>query len=101
MIKEKIKKCLEDNILLWQVETNTLPKIKYDAYMSELTNMYVGKPDSEERIQWKYVPVNRILDFSDLEAEYDIQLPADLKDYYNSYFFLELNGFIDNECIIL
>ncbi len=99
MIKEKIKNCLEENIALWQLETNSLPKINFDQYTYETSNLYVGKPDTEGRIQWHYAPANRVLDFSKLEMEYHVALPQDLKDYYNAYFFLELNGFIDDECI--
>lgn len=99
MIKDKIKNCLEENIILWQTEANSLPKIKFDEYIYEKSNLYVGDPDTEGRIQWHYTPVSRILDFSDLEMESHIVLPQDLKDYYNAYFFLELNGFIDGECI--
>ncbi len=99
MIKDKIKNCLEENIILWQTEANSLPKIKFDEYTYEKSNLYVGDSDTEGRIQWHYTPVSRILDFSDLEMESHIVLPQDLKDYYNAYFFLELNGFIDGECI--
>ena len=99
MIKDKIKNCLEENIILWQTEANSLPKIKFDEYTYEKSNLYVGDSDTEGRIQWHYTPVSRVLDFSDLEMESHIVLPQDLKDYYNAYFFLELNGFIDGECI--
>ena len=99
MIKDKIRNCLEENIILWQTETNSLPKITFDKYTYKTSNLYVGDPDTEGRIQWQYAPVSRILDFSDLEMENHVVLPQDLKDYYNAYFFLELHGFIDGECI--
>ena len=99
MIKDKIRNCLEENIILWQTETNSLPKITFDKYTYKTSNLYVGDPDTEGRIQWQYTPVSRILDFSDLEMENHVVLPQDLKDYYNAYFFLELHGFIDGECI--
>lgn len=99
MIKEKIKNCLEANVALWQMEANSLPKVNYDEDTYEESNLYIGEPDDEGRIQWKYAPVNRILDFSELEMKYNIHLSEDLKAYYNAYFFLELKGFINNECI--
>ena len=66
MIKDKIRNCLEENIILWQTETNSLPKITFDKYTYKTSNLYVGDPDTEGRIQWQYAPVSRILDFSDL-----------------------------------
>lgn len=99
MIKDIIKNCLEENIILWRTETNSLPKINFDKYTYEESDLYIGEPDAEGRIQWHYASVNRVLDFSELETKSHIVLPQDLKDYYNAYFFLELNGFIDGECI--
>lgn len=98
-IKEEIKRCLEENVQMWKRETNSLPRIDYDEDTCEWSDLFVGKPDTNGSIQWQYEPVDRILDFSDLEREYHVKLPADLKDFYNAYFFLELSGFIDNECI--
>lgn len=99
MIKEEIKRCLEKNVEMWQKETNSLPKISYDEDVCEWSDLFVGQPDTNGSIQWQYAPVDRILDFSDLEKRYHVELPVDLKDFYNAYFFLELRGFIDNECI--
>lgn len=99
MIKEEIKRCLEKNVEMWQKETNSLPKISYDEDVCEWSDLFVGQPDTDSSIQWQYAPVDRILDFSDLEKRYCVELPEDLKDFYNAYFFLELRGFIDNECI--
>lgn len=57
--------------------------------------------DEEKWIQWKYVPVDRIIDFSGLEKEYAVHISKELKEYYNSFYFLHLYGFLDNVGISL
>jgi len=61
----------------------------------------VGEMDEEKWIQWKYVPVDRIIDFSGLEKEYAVHISKELKEYYNSFYFLHLYGFLDNVGISL
>ena len=45
--------------------------------------------------------MDRSIDFSGLEEEYAIQISKELKEYYNSFYFLELCGFWDNGYISL
>ena len=45
--------------------------------------------------------MDRIIDFSELEEEYAIHISTELKEYYNSFYFLELCGFFDNVLIML
>ncbi|MDE7204429.1 MAG: hypothetical protein K2O91_21595 [Lachnospiraceae bacterium] len=45
--------------------------------------------------------MDRSIDFSELEEEYAVHISNELKEYYNSFYFLELCGFWDNVCITL
>lgn len=99
MLKEVLKKCLDDFFKVYEEDSNSLPVLPYDE--DEPSDLYVGEIDEEEWIHWQYVPVpaDRMVDFSGLEEEYHIHIAEELKEYYNSYYFLELCGFLDNVCI--
>lgn len=97
MLKEKIKKYLDEYFKRWREDHNSLPQIGYDD--SKMSSLYVGEVLNEEYIQWQYVPVNRIIDFSELEKKYHICISEEIKEYYNSYFFLDLDGFVEDEYI--
>ncbi|MDE6052480.1 MAG: SecY-interacting protein Syd, partial [Lachnospiraceae bacterium] len=99
MLKEVLKKNIDAFFKVYEEDFKSLPKLPYDE--EEPSNLYVGEVDEEEWIQWQYVPVDRMIDFSKLENEYGIHLPQELKEYYNSYYFLELCGFLDDRCIQL
>lgn len=100
MFKNKLKKFIDQYFeVSKEIFGSHLPMLPYNE--DEPSSLYVGEMDEEEWIQWQYVPVDRIIDFSGLEEEYAVHIPEELREYYNSYYFLELRGFWDNEEIIL
>ena len=99
MLKEVLKKYIDAFCKVYEDEWKSLPLLPYDE--DEPSNLYVGEIDEEGWIQWQYVPVDRIIDFSGLEKEYNMHFSEELKEYYNSYYFLELSGFWNNRCITL
>lgn len=99
MLKEVLKKYIDAFFKVYEDDLKSLPKMPYDE--ENPSNLYVGEMDNDKWIQWKYAPVDRSIDFSGLEEEYAIQISKELKEYYNSFYFLELCGFWDNVCISL
>ena len=102
MLKEFLKKYLDAFFKVFEDDLKSLPKVAYDEDNEDNpSNLYVGEMDNEGWIQWQYVPVDRIIDFSELEEEYAMHISTELKEYYNSFYFLELCGFFDNVLIML
>ena len=85
MLKEVLKKYIDAFFKVFEDDLKSLPKIPYDE--DNPSNLYVGEMDNDEDIQWQYAPVDRIIDFSELEEEYAIHISTELKEYYNSFLF--------------
>lgn len=99
MMKEELHGYLEKYVEYWKSERGSLPMVSFDEDCK--TNMYIGEIDKYGYIQWNYRKKDSIIDFSDIEKKYDIKLHSDLKEYFNSYYFLYLEGFIDGKLICL
>lgn len=98
-MKEELYRYLEKYVQYWKCERDSLPMVPFDEDCD--TKMYVGEIDEDEYIQWNYRKKDTIIEFSAIEKKYDIKLHRDLKEYYNSYYFLQLEGFIDGRRICL
>lgn len=99
MIKEELHRYLEKYVEFWKNERGSLPMVPYDEDCE--TKMYLGERDEDEYIQWNYKRKDKIIEFLPIEKKYDIKLHSDLKEYYNSYYFLQLEGFVDGRRIWL
>lgn len=99
MLKEVLKKYIDAFFKGYDDDLKSLPVLPYDE--DNPSNLYVREMDNDGWIQWQYVPVDRIIDFSEVEEEYSIHISTELKEYYNSFYFLELCGFWDNVLIML
>lgn len=75
----------------------TYPAVPYDE--EEKSSLWYGEPDEEEYIQWMYKEKDKQTDFSDLENEPELALPDAAKEFYNSYYFLQLQGFYHGESV--
>ncbi|PGS05453.1 MULTISPECIES: SecY-interacting protein Syd [Bacillus] len=74
----------------WKNYNHSLPK---SVWIEEADSfIYVGEPDAEEYIFWKPIEKDLFHDFSDIEKELAVQLHHSIKEYYNSYWFLDLAG---------
>ncbi|MBH8585818.1 SecY-interacting protein Syd [Thermoactinomyces sp. CICC 10520] len=61
--------------------------------------IYEGEEEEEGCISWKPVEKHIIHDFTELENQMGAVLHPSIKPYFNSYWFAELDGFIENDCI--
>lgn len=84
---------------MWKGFNDSEPRIPYDESIAPI--LYIGEADEDEYIYW--LPKNKdvITDFSVIEKEYNIVLNQDIKDYFNSYWFLDLKGFFRGTNVIL
>ncbi|MBR3607231.1 MAG: SecY-interacting protein Syd [Lachnospiraceae bacterium] len=81
----------ERYIKMWKEFNDSEPCIPYDDSIEPI--LYIGTLDVDEYVQW--LPKNKdvMTDFSMIEKEYNIVLNQDIKEYFNSYWFLNLQGF--------
>ncbi len=63
--------------------------------------IYDGEVDEEEYISWKPVEKTVSQDFTSLEDEFDIKLHKSIDEYFNSYWFADLDGFYQEHNIAL
>ena len=91
MIKECLKTYLDKYFACYKNYRGTYPAVPYDE--EEKSSLWYGEPDEEEYIQWMYKEKDKQTDFSDLENEPELALPDAAKEFYNSYYFLQLQGF--------
>jgi hypothetical protein len=63
--------------------------------------IYEGEEEEEGCISWKPVEKHIIHDFTELENQMGAVLHPSIKPYFNSYWFAELDGFIENHYIQL
>lgn len=83
----------------WEQYKNSFPKISWDEDVPSF--MYIGEIDNEGYIQWKAAPKAEIYDFSEVKEQYNVEIHPDIKEYFNSYWFLELTGSYKDYSIIL
>ncbi|MDM5155407.1 SecY-interacting protein Syd [Bacillus sp. DX1.1] len=89
-MKEEMKQYFYTLLEEWKDYNNSLPKA---PWMEEVDSfIYEGEPDIEEYIFWKPIEKDVLHDFSDIEKNLEIQLHHSIKEYYNSYWFLDLAG---------
>lgn len=55
--------------------------------------IYEGEVDEEEYISWKPIEMNVSQDYKRLEDEFEVNLNKSIIDYFNSYWFADLDGF--------
>lgn len=63
--------------------------------------IYEGEVDEEEYISWKPIEMNVSQDYKRLEDEFEVNLNKSIIDYFNSYWFADLDGFFKEHYIKL
>ncbi len=63
--------------------------------------IYQGEMDDEEEILWKPIVKNNKNNLKAVEEKFEIKLHTSIEDYFNSYWFADLDGFIGNHYIRL
>lgn len=99
MVKESLKNYLDRFFEEYLEKMGEYPSVPFDE--DNVSSLYFGEVDEEEYIQWKYAEKKEYTDFSHLEKKFGIKISDDIKELYNSYYFLELQGFWHNEHIYI
>lgn len=74
-------------------------KTPYDEQVNSF--IYQGEMDDEEEISWKPIEKNNKNVLTTIEEKFGIKLHTSIDDYFNSYWFADLDGFIGNHYIRL
>ncbi|PEY43927.1 SecY interacting protein Syd [Bacillus cereus] len=89
-MKEEMKQYFHTLLKEWKDYNHSLPKSVWREEAEPF--IYEGEPDTEGYIFWKPTEKDVFHDFSDIERELVIELHHSIKEYYNSYWFLDLAG---------
>lgn len=89
-----MKRYFESYLLKWSEWNGTFPQIPFNAEIDQY--LYVGEKDEEGYIFWKPREKDEYDDFQKFEKKLNVTLHSDIKEYFNSYWFLEMIGWIGN-----
>ncbi len=89
----------EKYIEMWKQFNDSEPRVPYDDSIEPI--LYIGEVDEDEYVNWLPKSKEVITDFSEIEKEYDIVLNQDIREYFNSYWFLDLKGFFKGTNVVL
>lgn len=92
-----LKKLLNKYFECYKNYMGTYPVVPYDEY--EKSSLWYGEVNDEDYIQWMFKEKDKDTKFSELEDELDMVLPDTVKKFYNSYYFLQLQGFYNGESV--
>lgn len=95
-MKEAMLNYLKKFFEYYYKTTGFLPKVPFDEDLD--TKLYVGEIDEEGYIQWMYQENPTKIDFEKVKKG---PWRKELWEYVYSYFFLELDGFLDGNLIDL
>jgi hypothetical protein len=98
-MKQALEEHFKRKYLRWKQYKNSLPVICWDEDVPPF--MYVGEVNSEGYVQWKAAEKDEVYDFKQIQDEFNFILNNDIKEYFNSYWFLELTGKYRDYSIIL
>ncbi|MBD5797504.1 hypothetical protein BHU24_26420 [Bacillus pseudomycoides] len=98
-MKESLEQYFHHLLYFWKEKYGTHPKAPWDEEMEPI--LYLGHPDEEEYVYWKPVEKVRLDDFSEIEKVLDFKIHFSIKEYFNSYWFLNLQGFYGSRFVNL
>lgn len=98
-MKQAMHLFFENLLKVWNKDYSPLPLVPWDEDIDP--TFYVGEPNESNWVQWKPKEKNIIHDFDYLEKKHGIKIHSTIKDYFNSYWFLELGWSIDGRSISL
>lgn len=93
-MKEVLKSYFENLLNKWKEYNNSLPQISWNEEVDEF--MYESKEDEYGYAFWKPKEKTEIFNFDEFESQYNVQLHSSIKQYFNSYWFLELTGYFSS-----
>ncbi len=94
-IEEYYKKLCDE----WELHNKSFPKIPHNKNVSK--DFYLGNEDSQGYIEWRIIKVIDPILKESLDKELGILLHNDIYEFFNSYYFLDISGFIDDNEIVL
>ncbi|WP_145045851.1 SecY-interacting protein Syd [Paenibacillus xylanexedens] len=86
-------------LFFWEDQFSSFPKISFEEDIESW--MYVGVPDEEESVQWRPRLKTTKEDFTLIERELGMKLHPSIKEYFDSFWFLNLQGFYGSNRITL
>ena len=92
-MKEVFDKYFEKLNEVYDTEFKTKPSV---PFMEDIdSKLIVSQPDEEDYVEWQPVEFKKELDWKVLEDEIGFELSNELKEYYSTYLFCDLKGYID------
>ncbi|RJG25512.1 SecY-interacting protein Syd [Paenibacillus thiaminolyticus] len=98
-VQEALRHHFDDVLSYWSYSFGTLPKLPYDEAANPM--LYQGEPDEEDYIFWKPAEKEKKDNFEVIEENLGLGLHPSIQQYFNSYWFLELQGFYHSKRIFL
>ncbi|MED3899039.1 SecY-interacting protein Syd [Priestia megaterium] len=92
ILKNVMEQYFNKLIAKWGEFNGTLPLVPWNEEVDP--HIYVGSQDEEGYIAWKPLEKDKNTNFQQFEQEMNIILHADLKAYFNSFWFLEMIGWV-------
>ena len=81
----------EEFVNMWRSKYGTYPKVSWDEEID--SRLYLNEPDEDEYVYWKPVEKTEMDNFTEIEKSLGMNLHNEIKEYFNSYWFLNLQGF--------
>ncbi|MFE6076990.1 SecY-interacting protein Syd [Paenibacillus sp. NPDC057886] len=93
MVKESIKKYFEPYLITWEQFNGTLPLTASTDKEGGL--LYIGERNKEGYVSWKPILKKALTAFDSIEEKFNLILNESIKQYFNSYYFFQLAGWIE------
>lgn len=98
-VKKSLKHYFKELLELWEKDYGTSPKVSWDEETDPM--LYLSSPDEEEYVYWMPIEKTNLEDFLKIESVLGLKIHDSIKEYFNSYWFLNLQGFYDQRLVNL
>ncbi|KOY15746.1 SecY-interacting protein Syd [Paenibacillus xylanivorans] len=92
MIIRSMENYFDRYITTWKEFNGTLPQTSWLG--EEGQRLYVGEKDKEGYISWLPTKKDDITSFHSIEQKFNIRFNESVEQYYNSYYFFQIAGWI-------
>lgn len=98
-VKEALDHYFQKLLEYWNDTFGVLPQIPFDDEMNPL--LYESEQDEDDYVSWKPKIKEKHEDFEAIETYIDVRLHPSIKEYFQSFWFLNLQGFYHSKFISL
>lgn len=98
-IKKALEHYFKELINVWDTKYCTYPKVPWDEEIDP--RLYLSNPDEEEYVYWKPIEKIDLDNFTEIEEKLGMNIHHAMKEYFNSYWFLSLQGFYGSRLVNL